>query len=1084
MAQLNFGPFQLDVANALLTRDSTRLELAPKAFAVLGELVRRPGQLVTKDELLDAVWGRRFVSESVLKTAVNSIRAVLGDDSRAPRYIETVPRRGYRFLATPTESAPGDAALSRPMAPETTAAAGAAWIGRDRALAQLAEGLAGLASGQRTLLWLGGEAGIGKTAVVDRFCALARNSGAWLASGQCIEQLGGGEPYLPLLDALATLTRGPDANAWVAALRQCAPSWLSQLPWLANGGDAATLRAEASAPERMPREFGALLDTMTPQRPLVLVIEDLHWSDHATVQLLGYLARRRSPARWMVVATLRPTDAALADHPVLALRHELRAQRLCKELVLDAFSESEVDAYLAQRLAPGPLRQGAALARALHGHTEGLPLFVANVVDEWQARGDLARGADGSWTLHAPAWALLQVPDTIAGVIERQISRLPGEWRALLEAASVLGVEFPHDVLAAVLGEPAETLRSRCDNLARRGEWLTSVGVGTRADGALVFRYAFRHALYQRVFQQRCEPAQCLQQHLAAAQALAALAAPHPERHAAELAQHVERALDIAADSGARPATLVNQARRWRLAAAESAQSLYANADALEHLARVLLLDPTPGERIAALRSRSELLRLTGHGEQALAESAQALALAEAGGDAALTTTHRLQHARLCVRCARTREGLDAARALLSEDLARDVRLQVLLVQAEAHRHLGEADAADAALQAALACADETDVAHRADILAERVDAHFQRGALAEGLLLARQAHALYERSGRLPMAARMLIRVGAFAHAMEHRSEAEAALLEARARLRDLNDVDGQRSALLNLVKHHSDVGDAQAALALLDEGWGLAPTFETPVAECAFLSGFYYCHYLRGELGTACRDAERVLAIAEGLGSLYWRVGSTVLVSDLLLFLGEWVLAGRLISEALTLMQDAGEQSLRPRLLVRRAALDVLEGRPEAALACINAVLAAGPIEHLEDTAGLARVRAEAWLALGDAQAALAALASFDSAPTVEVWAQMLALRLRAQVQLGVLNAVDLAAAQASVLDQRLPALEGLLLRLALVQALRADGQFEAATLQGERALRERDRLLATLAAWPQRQHALSVRFDAASA
>src|SRR5512147_2485771 len=96
---LAFGTFRLDPRNALLNDGERELELPPKAFAVLCHLAARPGLLVTKDDLLDAVWGHRFVSESVLKTAVSTIRTVLGDDSRMPRYVETVSRRGYRFVA-------------------------------------------------------------------------------------------------------------------------------------------------------------------------------------------------------------------------------------------------------------------------------------------------------------------------------------------------------------------------------------------------------------------------------------------------------------------------------------------------------------------------------------------------------------------------------------------------------------------------------------------------------------------------------------------------------------------------------------------------------------------------------------------------------------------------------------------------------------------------------------------------------------------------------------------------------------------------------------------------------------------------
>ena len=99
-ARVRFGAFELDEANALLLRNGKAVTLAPKPFAVLCALARTPGSLVTKNAMLDLVWGHRFVTESVLKTAISEVRAALGDDPKEPRYIETVSRRGYRFIAS------------------------------------------------------------------------------------------------------------------------------------------------------------------------------------------------------------------------------------------------------------------------------------------------------------------------------------------------------------------------------------------------------------------------------------------------------------------------------------------------------------------------------------------------------------------------------------------------------------------------------------------------------------------------------------------------------------------------------------------------------------------------------------------------------------------------------------------------------------------------------------------------------------------------------------------------------------------------------------------------------------------------
>ena len=195
---LRFHPFELDERQARVTRGGQPVALAPKAFAVLCALARSPGQLVRKDDLLDTVWGHRHVSESVLKTTISELRAALGDDAKQPRFIETASRHGYRFVA----------ALGATKAPSIvgTAIAGATstLIGRQTARDRLDAAWLRTEGGQPQIVWVTGEAGIGKSTLIDHWVA---GLGARTAHGQCVEQHGAGEPYLPILEALAGLCR-------------------------------------------------------------------------------------------------------------------------------------------------------------------------------------------------------------------------------------------------------------------------------------------------------------------------------------------------------------------------------------------------------------------------------------------------------------------------------------------------------------------------------------------------------------------------------------------------------------------------------------------------------------------------------------------------------------------------------------------------------------------------------------------------------------------------------------------------------------------------------------------------------------
>src|SRR5215471_7543600 len=194
---LVFEPFRLDLTHGRLWRDHQLIALCRRSLAVLRYLVEHPGRLVTKAELRQQVWGDTHVTDTVLRVCVREIRVALGDSAAAPTYLETVEPHGYRFRV----------AHDRGDLPPIAAGP---IVGRQPEVNRLEEWFQRAATGTRQVVFVSGDVGMGKTTVVDLWLARpAAGSQVRTGRGQCVEHYGAGEPYLPLLEALGHLARGP-----------------------------------------------------------------------------------------------------------------------------------------------------------------------------------------------------------------------------------------------------------------------------------------------------------------------------------------------------------------------------------------------------------------------------------------------------------------------------------------------------------------------------------------------------------------------------------------------------------------------------------------------------------------------------------------------------------------------------------------------------------------------------------------------------------------------------------------------------------------------------------------------------------
>lgn len=892
--RISFDAFDLDEANACLLRNGKAVALAPTPFNLLCALARQPGALLTKDALLDAVWGHQFVSESVLKTAISDLRTVLGDNPREPRFIETVSRRGYRFIAVPAAARPAPHLAATPVA--TGPRPSPSFIGRADASARLQQGWDQACSGERAVVWVAGEPGIGKTTLIEHF--VASLGGIACARGQCVEHYGTGEPYLPVLEALAELCRGD--RTLPALLRSVAPTWLLQLPWLSTSEERDALRRELAGvgPDRMLREMAELLDRYTEQRPLLLVTEDLQWSDRATIQLIDYVARRRGRARLMWLSSFRLAEVIAQDHPLNPLRHELRQHRLCQEVVLDPFSETEVADCIAQRSAS--LARDEAFVRALHERTDGVPLFVSSVVTEVMERTTDDAAVEARL-------AAMAVPENLAAIIDHYIARLGSEPRALLSAAAVCGVEFRVDTLALALERDVASVAHACEDLVREHVWLTAPRAG-RGDETAELPYAFRHALFRQVLYDRTASSARTHLHRKVGAALERERSAGVPVAAAELAMHFDR--------GRQPMT----ALRYYAEAAEAAllHLSPASCTSLTERASALLQQAPEGEERNAL----EIVVATLHGVAAF----QSLGV---GSD--------------------TRNAFERAYALLQglpEHAMRGRLLHgfgyVLSLRGEYAQALVVAQRAEALASGSndpvlmlAACIVHGEV-HQLQGRPQAALDWIERGlAIAEPLDLA---------AGEIFVADPQVTLLGMLAIEFVHRGLVEQARMHVQRshdRARALRQPMTQLVATWHEALLEVRLGNAERVAALADEMQAL-------VDEFSLAQGRTACRWYRGWAealnGAPLEGHRRIREACEENARLGMRSGASEVLgyaAQALLLAGDRDAAQAQLREALQVADELAERVYLPQLWLLEAAIARAQGRADAGGASVRRAL-----------------------------------------------------------------------------------------------------------------------------------------------
>ena len=583
-----FGPFRINAIERTLHRHGDIVPLAQKAFDILLILVQNRGRVVAKEELMNKVWPDTFVEDNNLTVNMSALRKAIGDGADGNRFIDTLPRRGYRFVGPVTEMA--SAVPSPSWSGEPASGDADPLVGRDLELGKLNRSLHQAVNGSGSAVFLTGEPGMGKTALSDAFLRRAAPSppAVFVGRGRCVEQYGTGEAYLPFLDALSDLLSGPARDTVTQVLINYAPTWCLQFPGVFGSTEILErLKRETigATRQRMVREMIDALGAIAASSPLILHLEDLHWADPASVDLLYRLCQSVSRHRMLLLGTFRPGDVERANQPLQNYLLEMRAHKQCEEIALGLLTLEHVSRYLEARFSPHRFAPGFAVL--IQSKTEGHPLFATSVVQFLVERGDIAR-RNGHWALTRPLCEMdLEAPASVRSMIVKKLQALDAEDRRALEYAGIEGEEFSSTVLARLLGTDEVSIEERLHRLDTEHRLIHTIGQTELPDGSLATRYRFAHVLYQNILYEGLVSKRKVLLHREAGEQLVRHYGHQAPRIAAMLAVHFEQGREFV------------RAVEYLLHAGDNASRVCAHEKAVEHYSRALSLAAKlpPGEQ-------------------------------------------------------------------------------------------------------------------------------------------------------------------------------------------------------------------------------------------------------------------------------------------------------------------------------------------------------------------------------------------------------------------------------------------------------------------------------------------------------
>ena len=420
-------------------------------------------------------------------------------------------------------------------------------VGRQEQVAALRSAFQAAATGKGHVFCLSGEAGIGKTTIIEMFLRQLSAGGVryHLGQGRSSERLIGSDAYLPVLEALEGVLRG-GGEPVRRIMIDLAPTWYRQLvPRNAHvSADASRPEDSIASEERLKRELVALLKALAQDRPLVLFLDDLHWADVSTIDALAYAAPRCTSHRILILGALRADELLTTNHTLVRAKLEMQAHDVWREIPMPLLTRDDIDRYLELRFPDH--RFPSDFGACNYDRSEGNPLFMADLVRFLCDRSVLAERG-GSWIMAGELTAVEgALPDTVRSMVQKKIGDLIEEDRKLLSAAAVLGPRFESAVVARALAIDASEVEDRLDALDGAGAFVRMSGDRVLPDSTFTLEYGFVHILYQNALYDALTPRRKGTLSLALAEALLAAYRDSAGEVASRLALLFEAGRDFA----------------------------------------------------------------------------------------------------------------------------------------------------------------------------------------------------------------------------------------------------------------------------------------------------------------------------------------------------------------------------------------------------------------------------------------------------------------------------------------------------------------------------------------------------------